>query len=311
MKNLFYTIGLITFLVACNGNPDQETTTNETVDAPLDSLKFENYNDQISYSIGLDHGAGCATVYSGEQTKGKFVIAEVAAGVTDYLADNPLRIKASTIDSLLGLYLAPQGQVDSSKVSINDASYAIGLGEAQFLVNSLVARGIDQNIEIDKLVEGINDGIAGKNRGLSLEDARNMVYAYYIELNKSLGDKFLSENKLKDSVITTASGLQYQVIKEGNGKRPNLTDSCVVHYTGRFIDGRVFESTVESQRPAQFTPMGVILGWQEGLQLMKEGGKTRFFIPFNLAYGENGSGKIEPYSTLVFDIELIKVIRFK
>ncbi len=130
-------------------------------------------------------------------------------------------------------------------------------------------------------------------------------------MNQVMGESFLTNNAQNEGVIVTESGLQYEIITEGTGISPNITDSCVVHYTGRFIDGRVFESTVPSNLPASFTPMGVIAGWQEGLLLMKEGGSRRFFIPYNLAYGETGSGPIEPYSALVFDIDLIKVIRFK
>ena len=109
-------------------------------------------------------------------------------------------------------------------------------------------------------------------------------------------------------MVTTASGLQYKVITEGTGKSPKATDSVKCHYEGFLIDGTVFDSSVQRGEPATFPLGGVIAGWTEGLQLMKEGGKTRFFIPYNLAYGEAGAaGAIPPYAALIFDVELIEV----
>jgi FKBP-type peptidyl-prolyl cis-trans isomerase FklB len=304
------TIASAFILFSCNGADKTEGNEDNTADSTA-QIEFTDFNQKISYAIGLDHGSGCRTVYASPETKDKFILAEVKRGLMGYLADEPLDIAPEMIDSILGLYLQKGGMVDSSQVSKQKASYAIGIGEGQFLVSSLVGRGIDQKIDIPSLNAGIKDGINNQFPNLTVEEARGAVTAYYADINKVLGADFLAENEKKDSVQTTESGLQYQVLREGTGKSPNLTDSCIVHYTGRFIDGRVFESTIPSQRPAQFTPMGVIRGWQEGLQLMKEGGKTRFFIPYELAYGDRGSGPIEPFSALVFDIELIKVVRFK
>ena len=123
------------------------------------------------------------------------------------------------------------------------------------------------------------------------------------------GEKYLAENAKKDGVITTASGLQYQVLREGNGKRPTAKDSVKCHYEGFLIDGTVFDSSVQRGEPAVFGLQQVIAGWTEGLQLMQEGGKYRFFIPYRLAYGEGGAGQmIPPFATLIFDVELIEVM---
>ena len=125
---------------------------------------------------------------------------------------------------------------------------------------------------------------------------------------KAEGEAYLAENAKKDGVITTASGLQYTVIKEGTGKSPKATDTVVCHYEGFLTNGTVFDSSIQRGEPASFPLNGVISGWTEGLQLMKEGGKTRFFIPYNLAYGEAGAaGAIPPYAALIFDVELIEV----
>jgi len=122
------------------------------------------------------------------------------------------------------------------------------------------------------------------------------------------GEKYLAENALKEGVITLPSGLQYQVIKEGNGKKPKATDSVKCHYEGMLIDGTLFDSSIQRGEPATFPLNQVIKGWTEGLQLMQEGAKYRFFIPYHLAYGEAGAGaSIPPYAALIFDVELIQV----
>ncbi len=126
--------------------------------------------------------------------------------------------------------------------------------------------------------------------------------------NKAAGEKFLTDNAAKPGVTTTASGLQYQVFTEGTGASPKASDEVTVHYKGTTIDGKEFDSSYSRNAPATFPLNRVIAGWTEGLQLMKEGAKYRFFIPSNLAYGERGAGRdIGPNSTLIFDVELIKV----
>jgi len=126
--------------------------------------------------------------------------------------------------------------------------------------------------------------------------------------NKAAGEAFLAENAKKDNIVTTASGLQYEVIKQGEGVSPSATDNVTVHYKGSTIDGTVFDSSYDRGEPATFPLNRVIAGWTEGLQLMKEGAQYRFYIPHALAYGERGAGRaIGPNSTLIFDVELIKV----
>ena len=133
-----------------------------------------------------------------------------------------------------------------------------------------------------------------------------------IKDNLTLGREFLEENAKNDSVQVTESGLQYMVLKEGKGAKPGPTDTVTVHYTGTLIDGKVFDSSVERGEPATFALNEVIPGWTEGVQLMSKGSKYRLFIPSELAYGERGAGNdILPNSTLIFDVELIKVVKSK
>jgi FKBP-type peptidyl-prolyl cis-trans isomerase len=139
-------------------------------------------------------------------------------------------------------------------------------------------------------------------------EATTPDYGQQIKDNKTLGREFMEQNAKNDSVVQTPSGLQYMVLKEGNGAKPGPTDEVTVHYTGRLIDGTVFDSSVDRGEPSTFTLDKVIPGWTEGLQLMSEGSEYRLFIPSELAYGSKGAGQqILPNSTLIFDVQLIKV----
>lgn len=137
-------------------------------------------------------------------------------------------------------------------------------------------------------------------------------YTQQIKDNKTLGREFMEENAKNDSVVQTTSGLQYMVLKEGTGAKPGPTDMVTVHYTGRLLDGTVFDSSVQRGEPATFALNQVIPGWTEGLQLMSEGSEYRLFIPSELAYGSKGAGElILPNATLIFDVQLIKVEKNK
>ena len=149
----------------------------------------------------------------------------------------------------------------------------------------------------------------------SSEETTDMVTSadsVEIKDNLTLGREFLAENAKNDSVVQTESGLQYMVLKEGTGIKPAATDTVTVHYTGKLLDGTVFDSSVERGEPATFPLDKVIPGWTEGLQLMSEGSEYRLFIPSELAYGSKGAGdKILPNATLIFDVQLIKVDKQK
>lgn len=199
---------------------------------------------------------------------------------------------------------------------MDKVSYALGMG-----IGSQLCDMGAQELNIDDFAQAIKDVIAG-NKQLGDEEAQMLVQNFFQEqekkqraaaaerfkAGKEAGEKYLAENAKKDGVITTASGLQYLVLKEGTGKSPKATDTVVCHYEGMLTDGTMFDSSVQRGEPAAFGLNQVIAGWTEGLQYMKEGGKTRFFIPYQLGYGERGAGaSIPPYSALIFDVELIEV----
>lgn len=196
-------------------------------------------------------------------------------------------------------------------------SYALGIG-----IGSQLAGMGAKELNIDDFAQAIKDVISDSELKVDNAEAQALVQNFFQEQEakqqaaaaeagkaaKVAGEDFLAENGKKDGVVTLPSGLQYQVLKEGDGKKPSATDQVVCHYEGTLIDGTVFDSSYQRNQPATFGLNQVIAGWTEGVQLMQEGAKYRFFIPYNLAYGERGAGaQIPPFAALVFDVELIEV----
>lgn len=181
-----------------------------------------------------------------------------------------------------------------------------------------------KDMDINAFIEGLKTASQGKDSALSDDEMSRVLTQYkkqaeakqlielkqQAEANAKIGAAFLAENAKKDGIKVTKSGLQYQVLKQGSGKTPKANSMVKVDYEGRLLDGTVFDSSIARNQPASFQLSQVIQGWTEGLQLMKEGSKYRFFIPANLAYGQIGSGDvIAPNSTLIFDVELLEITK--
>ena len=200
--------------------------------------------------------------------------------------------------------------IPTSLTTLKDsASYGLGI---------LVAQNFKtQNIEInaDLLQKGFNEVMKGEKTPINDMLANQLIQKYMqreqakaFEPNRITGEKFLDENKKKEGVVTLPSGLQYQIMKAGDGPKPTSTDKVKTHYHGTLIDGTVFDSSVQRGEPITFPVTGVIPGWIEALQLMPVGSKWKLFIPQSLAYGSRGSGPtIKPYSALVFEVELLGI----
>lgn len=190
-------------------------------------------------------------------------------------------------------------------------SYALGL----VIGHNLKEMGVD-NLNGADFAQAVADVLAGNATAMTNAEAQQIVATYMQEkeaekgkVAREAGEKFLAENAKKEGVVVLPSGLQYVVLTEGCGRKPSATDNVKCHYEGRLTDGTVFDSSYRRGEPAVFPLNGVIAGWTEGVQLMGEGAKFRFFIPYNLAYGERGAGgSIPPYAALVFDVELIEVM---
>jgi FKBP-type peptidyl-prolyl cis-trans isomerase FklB len=224
------------------------------------------------------------------------------------------------IAALLGCIVAtaPALAQDASalKTPQDKISYSIGLSVGKNL------KGQDIDVDPAKFALGLRDGLKGDKQALSDEEIREVMFAFQMERrakqqeaqdqraasNKKEGEAFLAANKKKKGVQTTASGLQYKVLKKGSGTSPKAESVVTAHYKGTLIDGTEFDSSYARGEPAQFPVNGVIPGWSEVLQLMKVGSKWQVWIPAELAYGEQGVGqRIEPNAMLIFEIELVAV----
>ena len=201
---------------------------------------------------------------------------------------------------------------------MNKLSYALGLG-----IGRQLAQMGAEDLNIDDFSQAIKDILTGKEPQVSDQEAQKLVTTFFEEQeakqraaaaekykdNKEKGEAWLANKAMEEGVVALPSGLLYQVLNEGSGKKPTAADTVECHYEGRLIDGTDFDSSYKRGESATFPLNGVITGWTEGVQLMSEGAKYRFFIPYQLAYGERGAGQaIPPFAALVFDVELIKVL---
>lgn len=215
---------------------------------------------------------------------------------------------ATALLSLTSLAIAEKQEL---KTDVQKASYAIG----QQIAAGIKRQGVD--VDVDALKTSLVDGLSGKESQLSPEEMQKAMLSLQSQMqekqkamatkNKAAGEAFLKANKTKDGVKSTKSGLQYKVTKEGSGTSPKATDTVKVHYKGTLIDGSEFDSSYKRNAPAEFPLNGVIPGWTEGIPLMKTGGKTTFYVPSALAYGEAGRPGIPPNSVLVFEVELLEI----
>lgn len=194
---------------------------------------------------------------------------------------------------------------------VEKASYGVGVNVGSRFKHDFI------ELDIEAFVRGFRDAMANAKPAITEKEMNEAIAGMTKEVerklveqgerNKKAGEAFLAENKGKKDVVTTASGLQYQVLKQGNGPKPKETDVVKVHYKGTLIDGTVFDSSIDREEPATFPVGRVIKGWVEALQLMNVGSKYKLFIPADLAYGENSQGKIPPGAALIFEVELLGI----
>jgi FKBP-type peptidyl-prolyl cis-trans isomerase FklB len=229
-----------------------------------------------------------------------------------------MKIQISLIVLLLSSGSLFAKEVTNKSPEAEQVGYSFGYLMGKSNADSL------QGIDLDAFSVGLKAAAAGKQATLSEEDMARVLTQFkrqaeakelitlkkQADENARIGQAFLAENAKKPGIKTTKSGLQYQILQEGKGKSPSANSNVRVHYEGRLIDGTVFDSSIARNQPVVFRTTQVITGWTEGLQLMKEGAKYRFFIPAELAYGQIGSGDvIEPNSTLIFDVELLEITK--
>lgn len=203
---------------------------------------------------------------------------------------------------------------------VDSVSYLMGASDGKGLKESFKRAGLDTLISIELYLDALETSTKKLEVKIEGEPNMQMVTDFFNAQkekdlmskfgdNKAAGEEFLAKNKAVEGVTETASGLQYEIIKEGNGPRPTITDKVKVHYTGTLLDGTVFDSSVERGEPAEFGVGQVIKGWTEALQLMPVGSKWKLYIPYDIAYGTRDMGQIKPYSMLIFEVELLDIVK--
>ncbi len=270
-----------------------------TAQAPKADLKSDV--DSLSYAFGLT------------QTQ----------GFKDYMV-HQLRVDSANIGDLV------KGLVDGAagKDAQSQIAYVEGLKIGKMMAESWVsgltsdvyADDSTKSIDKDNLVAGFIAGVLGKDQKFTMEEAQTYVQEVMTAANdkkmeaqfgenREAGEKFLAENKTKEGVQVTPSGLQYKVIKQGKGAVPTATDKVSVHYRGTLIDGTEFDSSYKRNKPTEFAANQVIKGWTEALTMMPVGSKWELYIPQELAYGSRNQGQIKPFSTLIFEVELLDIVK--
>ena len=259
------------------------------------SVKLKSDLDSLNYAFGYVNGKILKDYHLSKDTTGDG-IKSLMKGIKDGLNQK------ETVDSLK--QAVDLGSMIGNQLRTNTDFY----GDSTLTMDYKLLR------------QGMINGVAGSDAGMTADEARDYfngtmealqakkMEAQYND-NKVAGQNFLAENAKKEGVVTTASGLQYEVIKKGNGPLPKETDKVKVHYHGTLVDGTVFDSSVDRGQPAEFGVTQVIKGWVEGLQLMPVGSKFKFYIPQELAYGSQSQGQIKPFSTLIFEVELLEIVK--
>jgi len=317
MKKSLLFISLAALLASCSG-------------VSVDKAKIETAQDSVSYVIGAEYGAGMAEsleTFPGGLTSEIFLEAFVAGfngDSAEIVVDDPRSYfmeyiqaaEAAEADSTGSEYEASNkdsisyilGHGEGDRVAMGMGTFPGGMNMEAF-IDAFVCtfQGDSSRIKVDNAQEYINDYVMKAQA--AEEEAAAIAAEEEAKTNETAiaGRAFLAENAAKEGVVTTASGLQYKVLKEGTGAKPTIEDRVKVHYHGTLIDGTVFDSSVERGEPLDLSVNGVIPGWSEALQLMSVGSKYTLYIPYELAYGANGAGTIPPYSALIFDVELLGI----
>lgn len=276
MKKINFLIALVAVALLASCSSDKPKT-----------VALNNQIDSLNYAFGAANGADIQQYYLANDTTGEGV-KQLLAGIREAMKEEK-EVANSELDGLaknIGSALKQQQETGL----MGDTTLAL-------------------NFELIK--QGLINGLYASEIQMSGAEAQAYLQATMMQRqfgpNKEEGEKFLAENATKEGVQVTESGLQYKIEKEGKGKKPSATDRVKVHYHGYLIKGFVFDSSVERGEPAVFGVNQVIAGWTEALQLMKVGSKWTLYIPYNLAYGESGNAGIEPFSTLIFEVELLGI----
>lgn len=265
-------------------------------DSKPKSVELKDGNDSLNYAFGYSNGKIIREYHLSKDTTGdgmKDLLAGIEAGLNEEVLEDEKLQNISELGKMIG------SQLKSNKNFYGDSTLSVDY--------KLIRLGLINGITEFK--GEFTGETAQKYFNATMEALQRKKSEEMYKENKLSGELFLKENAKKAGVVTTASGLQYEVIKEGNGAKPAATDKVKVHYHGTFINGEKFDSSVERNEPAEFVLNEVIKGWTEGVQLMTVGSKYKFYVPQELAYGNQERGNIKPYSTLIFEVELLGIVK--
>ena len=259
-----------------------------TAQAPKADLK--NDVDSLSYAFGVAHSQGFGDYLTRQLRIDSAQIGDVVKGLIDGAAGKDAQSQMAYIEGLkVGKMIAE--------------SWVSGI------TSDVYADDSTKSIDKDNLVAGFIAAVLSKDQKMTMEEAQEYIQEAQYGSNREAGEKFLAENKTKEGVQVTPSGLQYKVIKQGEGTVPTTTDKVSVHYRGTLIDGTEFDSSYKRNKPAEFGVTQVIKGWTEALTMMPVGSKWELYIPQELAYGSRGQSQIKPFSTLIFEVELLDIVK--
>lgn len=305
-KTILAAILGMALVTACNSE------TKEGEEQAQEKVQLETLEDRVSYSLGLDRASEIINIINTNKLNEKFNMKDIEKGMINIFSKGSPQFSEEEANQTISSYMMQMNQgaaVDPEQKK--NAGIAIGEMDALTVKNSLDRKDVFANLNSELMVRGVKDGFGDqKNLLIPVEETKEIIMGYFGDIYKKEGQEFLNENKEKEGVMVTESGLQYEVIQEGDGsKRPSLEEKVTVHYTGTLIDGTIFDSSYERNEPTSFPVNGVIRGWQEGLQLMSPGAKFKFYIPQDLAYGQNPppGSTIHPFATLIFEVELIEI----
>jgi FKBP-type peptidyl-prolyl cis-trans isomerase FklB len=260
------------------------------------SVELKDGNDSLNYAFGYSNGKIIKEYHLSKDSTGdglKDLLAGIEAGLDEKIIEDEKLQNITELGKTIG------SQLKSNKNFYGDSTISVDY--------KLIRQGLINGITEFK--GEFTAETAQKYFNSTMEALQRKKSEEMYKENKLSGELFLKENAKKAGVVTTASGLQYEVIKEGNGAKPVATDKVKVHYHGTFVNGEKFDSSVERNEPAEFVLNEVIKGWTEGVQLMSVGSKYKFYVPQELAYGNQERGNIKPYSTLIFEVELLGIVK--
>ncbi|HOH95689.1 MAG TPA: FKBP-type peptidyl-prolyl cis-trans isomerase [Candidatus Enterocola sp.] len=263
------------------------------------SVKVESNLDSISYAAGIVNSYGLTPYLSEKMEIDTTYMDEVIRGIKEASGAKSEKEKAYLAGLQIGSQI--QSQIPYMNESIFSSDTLTKIDEKLFY------EAFFASLKKDSLMMNVEDASSFIKAERDKRNVAEMEKLY--GSNKQAGIAFLNNNKTQEGVVETASGLQYKVVKMGNGAKPLATDRVKVNYHGTLIDGTVFDSSVERGTPAEFGLNQVIQGWTEGLQLMPVGSKFTFYVPYQLGYNDRESGSIKPYSTLIFDVELLEIVK--